>query len=185
MIRAGVLVLAFALTATPAFAAHWTVDRAKSRLGFRVDWDGAPFDATFKSWNADIDFDPDDLATSHVTVKIDMASVTSAVPEHDSDMKTEMGFDPAKFPVATFAVTKFLKMGPLYLAEGTLSLRGVTKPIGLPFALSISGKTAHMTGSAQIARAAFGVGTTEGAEDVNVSADAFVSVDLTATAAPR
>jgi len=182
MIRAAAAVLACALAATPAWAAHWTVDHARSRLAFHVTWDGQPFTAAFQSWKADIDFDPDDLAASHAVVKIDVASVSSDVPEHDSDLKTEMAFDAARFPVATFEAAKFRKAGTGYVADGTLTLRGVTRPVALPFALTIAGSTAHMTGAVDISRAAFAVGTTEGAGGVDVSADARVTVDLTATA---
>ena len=59
-----VLALAALLAATPASAAHWNVDAAKSKLGFTVSWSGQPFNATFKSWKANFEFDPADLAHS-------------------------------------------------------------------------------------------------------------------------
>ena len=65
MKRISAAALAVTLVATPAFAAHWTVDTARSRLGFSVQWSNEPFAATFKSWRADIAFDPADLAHSH------------------------------------------------------------------------------------------------------------------------
>ena len=42
-----------------------------------MQWSGEPFDATFKSWKANIDFDPNDLAHSSADVTIDLASETS------------------------------------------------------------------------------------------------------------
>ena len=56
--------------ALPAQAASWTVDHAKSRLGFSVQWSGEALNATFKSWDAKIDFDPANLAAAHVKASI-------------------------------------------------------------------------------------------------------------------
>ena len=75
--------LAAALISTPALAAHWNVDSAKSKLGFGVQWSGQPFGATFKKWNAAIDFDPNDLAHAHVVATIDLASEASDSPDND------------------------------------------------------------------------------------------------------
>ena len=74
VVAAALALLAFA---APASAAHWTVDAAKSRLGFTAMWSNQPFVAVFKSWKADIDFDPTDLAHSHVVVTVDLASEAS------------------------------------------------------------------------------------------------------------
>ena len=65
--------------ARPA-AAHWTVDAAKSKLGFSVVWSKEPFTGVFRDWKADIDFDPADLAHSHVAVTIETGSEVSDCP---------------------------------------------------------------------------------------------------------
>ena len=67
--------LAASCLASPALAAHWNVDYGASKLGFAVQWSGSPFGATFKKWTAAIDFDPGDLAHSHVTANIDHANL--------------------------------------------------------------------------------------------------------------
>jgi polyisoprenoid-binding protein YceI len=176
-------VLLFApLLATPAWAAGWTVDTAKSRLGFTVQWSNEPFNAVFKSWKADIDFDPADLAHARASVSIDMASEASDEDEFDGGLRGVFGFEVSKFPTAKFLATNFVhKTGNDYVATGTLTIRGVTKPVTLPFTLAISGKTAHMTGTAQIIRLDFNVGEGEWAGDKPVSHAVTVTVDLTAT----
>ena len=73
------------------------------------------------------------------------------------------------------------KSGNDYVATGTLTIRGVTKPVTLPFALAISGKTAHMTGTAQVTRLDYNIGEGEWAGDKPVSHEVTVTVDLTAT----
>ena len=44
------LLIALICIASPAGAAHWAVDYAKSRLGFTVQWDRETFAAAFKHW---------------------------------------------------------------------------------------------------------------------------------------
>jgi polyisoprenoid-binding protein YceI len=147
--------------ATPASAAGWSVEYAKSRLGFAVQWSNEPFSAAFKSWKADIDFDPADLAHARAAVTIDMVS---------------------QFPTAQFLATHFThKSGNDYVATGTLTIRGVTKPVTLPFTLVISGKTARATGTAQIMRLDFNVGEGEWAGEKPVAHAVTVTIDLTAT----
>ena len=175
--------LAFACCLSgPALAAHWTVDYAKSRLGFTVQWSNEPFSASFKSWKADIDFDPADLAHARAAVTIDMASEASDEPDFDSGIKNGLGFQVQQFPTARFATTGFThKSGNDYVAMGNLTIRGITKPVTLPFTLSVKGKTAHMSGSAQVMRLDFGLGEGEWAGDTPVSHAVTVNVDLTAT----
>ena len=174
------LPLAFVLAASPAFAAHWTVDAGKSKLGFTAQWSKQPFVATFKSWKANIDFDPADLAHAKADVTIDLGSEASSESEFDDAIKGAQGFATSQFPQAHFTTTGFkFKGGNAYVATGTLSLHGMTRPVTLPFNLVIAGKTAHMTGSTVVMRTDFGVG--QAATDP-VAHEVTVTVDLTATA---
>jgi len=170
------------LLATPACAAGWTVDYTKSRLGFTVQWSNEPFSAVFKSWKADIDFDPAALAHARASVSIDMASEASDEDEFDNGLRGVFGFEVGQFPTARFLATSFThKSGDDYVATGTLTIRGVTKPITLPFTLTISGKTAHMTGAAHVMRLDYNIGEGEWAGDKPVSHEVTVTVDLSAT----
>jgi polyisoprenoid-binding protein YceI len=170
---------------TPALAAHWNVDRAKSHLGFSVPWQGQPFTGEFKNWTADIDFDPADLAHAKASVSIDVSSVTSGDAESDAGLKGAQGFDTSHFASAKFTATSFRTTGAnAYEASGTLALHGMTKTIVLPFKLQMSGANAHITGTANVTRTDFGVGTGQFASDDPVGRAVKVTVDLTATKAP-
>lgn len=170
------------MVATPAFAAHWNVDAAKSRLGFSVPWAKQPFTGTFKTWKANIDFDPANLAASKADVTIATGSMASGDPDTDTSIKGDIGFGADKFPTAHFVTTGFThKSGNSYIAQGNLTLKGVSRPITLPFTLTIAGKTAHMVGSADVMRNQFNVGTGEWAKPDPVAWDVKVNIDLTAT----
>ncbi|HEY8950775.1 MAG TPA: YceI family protein [Rhizomicrobium sp.] len=168
--------------AAPAHAAHWNVDSAKSKLGFTVIWAKQPFTASFKDWKADIDFDPANLAASKADVTIAVGSMASGDAETDAGIKGDIGFGAGKFPTAHFVTTGFThKSGNDYVAQGNLTLKGVTKPVALPFTLTIAGKQAHMTGSATVMRNVFNVGTGEWAKSDPVAWDVKVNIDITAT----
>ena len=179
VVAAALALLAFA---APASAAHWTVDAAKSRLGFTAMWSNQPFVAVFKSWKADIDFDAADLAHSHVVATVDLASETSDSFDNDDGLKGALGFAVDKFPVARFETTRFVRLADgSYTAEAKLTIRDVTRPATLPFKLIVTGNRARVTGRAFVDRAMFGVGQGEWGAPTPVAHLVTVTLDLTAT----
>lgn len=181
--RAACLAGCALLLATPAgAAASWKVDYAKSHLGFTVQWSNEPFSAEFRRWSADIDFDPSDLAHARATVMIDLASESSNEPDFDSGLKGAQGFQTSQFPAARFETTGFARRpSGSYVADGTLTIRGISRPITLPFKLTFSGGTAHMVGTANVLRTDFGIGKGEWAQPTPVAHNVAITVDLTAT----
>lgn len=178
-------IAALVLAATPVSAAQWKVDRGKSRLGFTVQWSGEALNAVFRSWTANISFDPADLAHAKAVVTIDLTSEDSGASENDDGLKGAEGFAIDRFPSATFETTGFTpgKNGNAYVANGRLSLHGMTRTLALPFILTISGNTAHMVGRAVVSRIDFGLGTGEWAGETPVAHAVTITVDLTATKA--
>ncbi|HSC18683.1 MAG TPA: YceI family protein, partial [Rhizomicrobium sp.] len=129
-----------------------------------------------------IDFDPADLAHSRALITIDLASETSSDSETDEGVKGAEGFAVSQFPAATFQATSFThKAGNQYVANGTLSIKGISRPVTLPFTLTLSGNTAHVVGRAQVVRNDFHVGTGEWEKPEPVAHDVTVTVDLRAT----
>jgi polyisoprenoid-binding protein YceI len=169
-------------TATPAHAARWNVDYAKSKLGFTVLWSNEAFSASFRTWKADIDFDPSAPHLAHAMVTIDLASEASDEQDFDDGLKGAQGFEVTRFPVARFVTTAFAhEIGTEYVATGTLSLKGVTRQVVLPFSLTINGNTAHMKGTARVIRTDYGVGLGTWSAPAPVAHDVTVTIDLTAT----
>lgn len=178
---------ALLLLSQPALAApHWNVDATKSKLGFTVQWAGQPFTGTFKSWKANVQFDPADLAHSSADVSIDVASETSGDDETDDGVKGAQGFQASQFATARFTTTGFThRSGNDYVAAARLTIRGVTKAVTLPFTLTFSGNSAHMKGTAQVSRVDFGIGQGgDFSKPAPVAYQVAVSVDLVATKAP-
>lgn len=163
MIRAAVLALALA-AAVPAQAAPpaWTVDKAASKVGFASSFQGQAVGGAFRRWDAVIRFDPKDLAHSSARVTIDVGSAATGDPDRDAALPDTPWFWAKKYPKATFVTRSFKSLGgSRYAAVGDLTIRGVTKPLTLPFTLVITGDKARMDAAVGLNRLAFGVGQNE------------------------
>ncbi len=171
----GAVVLAAALIGAPAQAvpakpaataptaaarsSAWVVDKAASRLGFKSSFGGESFEGAFRAWDASIQFDPKALAGGKVVVSVQPGSVASGDETRDEALPGGDWFNVAKFPRATFTSTGFKPLGPgRYQVDGTLTLRGVTKPISMPVAITVTSTQARATGSVVLNRSQFGVG---------------------------
>jgi polyisoprenoid-binding protein YceI len=169
-------------TFSTADAANWKLDPGKSRLGFSGTRTGTKFQGTFTRYNAAIEFDPDYLETSHIAVSIDIASATTNDKQRDTALPGKDWFDVAQFPTAKFETSAIHRKGAdAYEAVGTLTLRGVTKPLTLPFTLEMNKTSAHAKGHVELIRSAFGIGQGPWATDQWVAFDVGVDIDVTAT----
>ena len=165
-------------------ARPYVVDKAASRLGFRVNVDGAPLNGAFARWDAQIDWDAKNLKTSRAVVTIDMASARTGEPNQDEALPSSDWFAVRQFPRATFVTRSITAKGPgRYEAAGDLTIRGVKRPVVLPFTLTESGGVARMRGSLTLDRRAFGVGQGQFRNEGMVAAN--VVVDVSVTARPR
>lgn len=174
--------LAFAAAPTFAQAPTWTVDKAKSSVGFSGSYTGSTFKGEFGQWTATIAFDPANLAQSSAKVTFQTASASTGDSTKDGALAEEEWLNPAKFPTATFASTQITANGAnSYIAKGTLTLKGKTLPVTLPFTLTISGNSATMKGSTTVDRLAYEIGTQSDGTGTFVSKDIGISVELVAT----
>ncbi|HEY3948419.1 YceI family protein [Phenylobacterium sp.] len=171
--------------AAPAGPIAWKVAPGSS-LNFQTAWSGDAVQGRFETWTADILFSPDALDRSKVVVTIDMASARTGDEQRDASLPAGDWFDAATHPKAVFTATKFEKKGEgAFVAHGTLNLRGVTKPVDLPFKLKIVGDKAQMSGETSLDRTLFGVGQGEFTATDQVPAKVAVRVQVNAISDKR
>lgn len=174
------LILAAALLAgSTAHAADWKL-LPGSALTFTGSQTGALFTGAFSKFDAAISLDPEALQNAKIVVTIDVASAASGDRQRDSTMPGADWFDVANFPQAKFESHQVTRVAGGYEAAGDLTIRGVTKPIRLPFTLEIDGRTAHAKGHLDLKRDVFGVGQGEWASGDMVALDVAVDFDLKA-----
>ena len=151
------LTLSAAASAAGA-AAGYSADPQQSRLEFVGVQAGAEFKGTFHKFTADIQFAPDDLASSRFDVQIDLKSVDSMDKDRDTTIRSPDIFDVAHYPTAHYVTRSFTKTAAGYTAVGALTLRGVTKDVPIEFQFTPSGAGAKLEGSAKLKRLDFGAG---------------------------
>lgn len=151
------LLLALALLCAPAFAADY-VQAPGSTLVFAGTYQGESFTGRFPGFATTFRFDPKQLAASKLEVAIPLATAATSNADYDGELRGTSFFDAAKFPRATYSATKFRALGGnRYAADGTLTLRGISKPVVLEFTWT-AGTAPVLSGKATVKRLAFGVG---------------------------
>ncbi len=160
-----------------AGASNWTVE--EGTLSISVAQLGSPVTGTFADWQAAIDFDEAVRADgTHGAVEVSVATGSLTLGSV-SDQATSGDFlASGPFPVATFEGA-ILPAEAGYVAEGTLTVRGVEVPLTLPFTLEIEGDRAVMGGQVALDRREFGMGETYPDES---SVGFAVTVDVALTA---
>ncbi len=163
-----------------AHATAWEIIPKDSSIIFTATQNNSPVAGQFKSFSGDIDFDPAALNASHVQITVDMTSVSTSYKDIETTLKTPEWFNTKLFPKAIFKAAQFTKTGDnTYQANGTLTIRDKTVPILLNFKLDEYAQTkAHASGSTQLKRTAFGVGTGEWAKTDEVKDDVRVDFVL-------
>jgi polyisoprenoid-binding protein YceI len=183
---AAVASFAFAPLPRPAIAAAsqapaWTVAEKDSYLGFESAQDGEAVLGQFHGWVAQIAFDPANLAGSHVTVSVDTNRITTGDEERDEAIAGSLWFAAKAFPRAVFTASSFRNLGGgRYQAVGELTVRGISRPVALPFALAIEGNRASMTAEVVVDRTLFSVGQGVWSAPDTVPFEAKVKVKLAA-----
>lgn len=146
-----------ALFAAPAFATDY-VQAPGSSLTFASTYEGETFTGRFPGFVTRFSFDPAHLATSKLDVTIPLATASTGNADYDGEMRGSAFFNSAKFPQARYTATKFRALGGgRFVADGTLSLRGASKPVPLTFTWTPGAKPV-LTGKATVKRLDFGVG---------------------------
>lgn len=180
--------LAFASSA-PARAQDaplWRMQPAESALTFTAYQSGDPIEGRFEDFDAVIHFDPDRPEVGSVEVTIRTASATTDDSMRDDTLKSADLFNVEAYPTARFTADRFEKAAGenAYIAPGELTLRGVTKPVTLPFTLTVEGEgtgaTARAMGGITIQRLDHGVGQGDWQDTSTVGNDVDIAIDIRA-----
>jgi polyisoprenoid-binding protein YceI len=162
--RSTCLVLLLVACNAAGAATRWIADASRSRLEFTATQAGAQFDGGFRRFDPEIVFDPSDLPHSHFRVLVETASAETGDKDRDSTLRSADFFAVERWPKSEFLAASFTaREGGRYEANGSLTLRNVTKPVRLAFTFKpgADGRTAELAGETRIRRLDFGVGQGE------------------------
>lgn len=150
-----------------ALAAPYVLDKSHAHVTFEVGHLGfSTVHGQFRSFDANIDFDPENVEATRVTFTIDAASVDTFWEARDQHIRGKDFLDVANHPEITFVTTSVAPTGSDTAdVTGDLTIRGVTQPVTLQARLNKMGPSpfnpnqiiAGFTVTGQIDRTAFGV----------------------------
>jgi len=159
-----------------AVQSEWAVQSGE--IGLEITQFGNKVQGAFADWTAEISFDPEirEGAAGSVDVTIAIASLTLG-----SVTAQAMGADyfaAEEFPTARYSGS-LLASETGYVADGALTLRGVTREVDFPFTLEITDGVAQMQGGTTLDRLSFEIGQSLG-DETSLGFDVEIALAVTA-----
>lgn len=153
------------LMAPAARAAEtFSIDPSHTSVAFSIRHFFSKIPGRFTKYEGSIVYDDKDISKSTVNVTIDAASLSTDEPDRDKHLKSGDFFDVEKFPKITFASTKVKPAGNgKAQVEGTLTMKGVSKPVTLDISVLGTGPDpwgntrAGFEGKTKVNRQDFGI----------------------------
>lgn len=152
-------VLTGAACFVPPLAAQQRLVPAQSEITFTSRQMGVPVQGRFRSFDAQVEFDPRQPDAAHVTLRIDLASTAIGTAETEAELAKPGWFDTRRFPQASFTSTTVKAAGPgRFEMAGKLALKGNTRELVVPVSLQRSGDITIASGSFPIRRLDYKIG---------------------------
>lgn len=145
---AATLTAAAAPSIARAQVASWTIDPVHSELTFRIRHYVTKVRGTFAKWEGAIAADPKNLSAGSVNVSIDSKSIDTNMDMRDNHLRSNDFFATDSFPTLTFKSSKVEVSGSDIKVHGTLTIRGIARPVVL--AGSYNGVTKDAQGKDRI-----------------------------------
>lgn len=181
--RMTLTVLAGAMLAAPTARAAgqgYTLVAPRSSLSYAFSQAGARNEGSFKSFA--VSFDP---SGGRLDVVIDMRSFDTGDQQRNGILGGKDFFDVAQYPQSRFTASRIEKTAAGYEATGSLTLRGVTRNITIPFTWRTGTAQGHsvgyLSGQTTLRRLDFGVGQGQWQSTDWVGNDVTVRYSLTLT----
>jgi polyisoprenoid-binding protein YceI len=124
----------------------------------QITFSGKGVSGVFKSFTSDIQFDPNDIEHSSLSITLDVKSLDAGIPLQTDHAIGKDWFDAEKFPSIKFNSSSIVKATTGYMAKGKMEVKGQTKEMELPFDFVGTKKKGNFTSSFVIKRSDFHVG---------------------------
>jgi polyisoprenoid-binding protein YceI len=165
-------------------AGTWAIDPVHSEIGFSVrHMMVSKVRGKFTKFSGEI-VTASDVLDSSVTAEIELASIETGAEQRDAHLRSPDFFDTDNHPLMTFRSSGIRADGDDYVAEGVLTLKGITKSVPLTLTVNgfgpdaYGGTRAGFTATAEINRQDFGVSWNAAMETGGVVVADKVSIHL-------
>ena len=155
---------------------------AGSEIGFTTRQMGVPVDGKFGKFSAQVTLDPRQPASGSVAFTIDTTSARFGSAEIDAEIPKAIWLDSKRFPQASFQSSAIKASGPgRFEVTGKLTIKGQTRDVVVPVALTQAGATSTAVGQFVIKRLDFKVGEAEWTDTSLLANDVTVRFKLALT----
>jgi polyisoprenoid-binding protein YceI len=186
----GLMLAVLAISGAALAADEFKIDPNHSSVNFAVAHMGvSTVLGRFTSFEGKIVYDDKDITKSSVNVTIKTTSINTDNTNRDNDLRSANYFDVEKFPEITFQSKSVEKKGNDLVAHGTLTIRGISKDVDIPFEMkgpadAGRGKVMGAHGSLTVKREDFGVGKASPMIGGDIKIDLYVEARLAPPAPP-
>ncbi len=151
-----------------AMAADYQLEKG-STLTFSGTFQGENFTGSFRKFEAQIRYDSTHIESAKFDVIVDLASVTTGDKDRDEALSGADFFDIGKFPNAHFVTRQFKRSGDQVIAEGTLTIKGINKPVNLKVSFESKDAGGTLDISTEVNRLDFNVGSGDYADTSTIA----------------
>jgi polyisoprenoid-binding protein YceI len=144
---------------------EYLVDYGHSIVEFSVGFALSRVKGRFTNGKGTVLYDEKRPEDSSVSMVIESKSIDTGWPHRDEHLRTADFFDVDKFPTIVFQSDRLVPNGAGWVAQGKLSMHGVTRDVAIPFKLLqkpmrnplSNWLIMNLTGELRVARADFGI----------------------------
>lgn len=174
--------LCLALVSLPSTAAEcYSVNPAAGSVSFELKQAGASFRGAFRRFGGEVCLEGGQVA--RIDVWLDPASSDTGLPEIDAALKNKEFFAVRDYSRIAFASRTVEARGDSERARGTLEIKGKRHDIEVPFRLRLTDGRPTVSGSLQLNRLDYDIGTGEWSNTEWLGGQ--VTVDFEATLSAR
>lgn len=162
-------------------ATEWRSDPAHSELAYSVNFEQLPINGQFKRFSVDY------IAAQQLRVVVDITSVDMGNSDINEAIRDVDWFDIESHSQAIFLSDEIKTLSDAefntefnteFIAKGSLQLKGISRPVNVPFSWQPSADSAAMTGKLTLRRSDFAIGSPEWASGDQIGIDVDVSFAL-------
>jgi polyisoprenoid-binding protein YceI len=144
-------------------AGNWKADTANAKVNFNLHGPFGTVHGSFTGLEATINFNEKSLSSSSIIASIDAKTVSTGVSLRNSDLRNkEEWLNTDRYPRITFKSKKIEKTDKGYIVSGDMTIKGVTKPVEIPFTFTSKDATGIFKGQFTIKREDYNLGKSGG-----------------------
>ncbi|MEO0470089.1 MAG: YceI family protein [Bacteroidota bacterium] len=140
------------------FVTAQNIDAENSQINFTIKNFGInTVKGTVSDLQGEVRFDPNQLAQSKIDVSVAVSTLQTGIKKRDEHLMKDDFFAAETYPRISFSSSEIKAKGNKFIANGSLTIRGVSQEVSIPFSAE-EGEKRILRGDLTINRKDFKVG---------------------------